>query len=435
MASNLIELKDAAQMLGLSAEKLSDLRSNGSVYGYRDGSTWKFKIDELQRFATSENIELGTIATNSGEGSGIAGVDADLEKMIDVSDIEGESILVGEEITGDDGDSHTSTIIGGGPQGDGSDIQIDGESGKPGSDVELVADDDSPSGVKLVSGGSDVLVGGSDVLSSGSGNVGAGEGDTAKLELDDADGDDVSLDKNSLDFDSELSLGSDIELAPLDSAINLENADDDDFVLGSGIDSDVTLAAGGSGINIASPADSGLSLEEEPLELAGSDIEALELGEADIIELEEMTDPDAATQLKSDDDFLLTPVEGAFDESESGSQVIALDSEEFEESTDTMLAATGAVSPLLEAEGLGVDPLDMAGGETLGGPSPLMAPVSSAPEAPYSIANVLLLMMTVLVLTFTGVMLADLQRFMWSWGEPTSLSSTLMDSILSLFGG
>lgn len=115
---------------------------------------------------------------------------------------------------------------------------------------------------------------------------------------------------------------------------------------GSGIGSDVTLGGGDSGTNLASPADSGLSLEDEPLDLMGSSVDAsFELGEDDdVISLSnELADPDEATQLKADEEFLLSPAgDLGGDDSDSGSQVIALeDSEAFDENADTMLGPRG----------------------------------------------------------------------------------------------
>src|SRR6185436_5786702 len=94
---------------------------------------------------------------------------------------------------------------------------------------------------------------------------------------------------------------SDLDLAPLDSQlgaggsdINLGSEgssgalaglsalelDDDDQVLGDG--SDVTLSGESSGINIISPSDSGLALDEVPLDLSGSAPigSSLDLGES-----------------------------------------------------------------------------------------------------------------------------------------------------------
>src|SRR4029077_2801356 len=93
-------------------------------------------------------------------------------------------------------------------------------------------------------------------------------------------------------------------------------------------DSDIPRGAADSGLHLTDPKDSGISLEEPLVLGGGSNKELLELGEADVISVEENADMEGATQLKPDEDFLLTPVqETAADESDSGSQVIALDAD------------------------------------------------------------------------------------------------------------
>src|SRR5205085_1588749 len=73
----------------------------------------------------------------------------------------------------------------------------------------------------------------------------------------------------------ELSLGEDDDIGSSDSALDEEIRPKSGS---SGKGSDVTLGSGDSGINL-SPSDSGLSLEQEPLDLGGSGVESLELPE------------------------------------------------------------------------------------------------------------------------------------------------------------
>ena len=56
--NNLIPMDKAAEMLGMSVEQLSELRSNNEIFGYRDGANWKFKMNELERVATNMDIKL-----------------------------------------------------------------------------------------------------------------------------------------------------------------------------------------------------------------------------------------------------------------------------------------------------------------------------------------------------------------------------------------
>ena len=65
MAANLIKLDEAAQMLGVSPDEVVEWRSAGEIHGYRDGASWKFKLDEIKRVAEEKGIKL------AGEGSDI----------------------------------------------------------------------------------------------------------------------------------------------------------------------------------------------------------------------------------------------------------------------------------------------------------------------------------------------------------------------------
>ena len=88
MPPRLIELKAAAEMLGLSADDLNEFRSQNEIFGYRDGATWKFKIDEIERFAQSRGIHVGPERGPTAEGG--SGIDADLEELINVADFDSD---------------------------------------------------------------------------------------------------------------------------------------------------------------------------------------------------------------------------------------------------------------------------------------------------------------------------------------------------------
>src|SRR5205823_984916 len=108
--------------------------------------------------------------------------------------------------------------------------------------------------------------------------------------------------------DDDLVLGEDDDIGSSDSALEDEIRPGSSKPGSSGKGSDVTLGAGDSGINLA-PSDSGLSLEEEPLDLGGgSGIESLELPEdEEVVSLDtEAADQDQPTKLKADNEFLLS---------------------------------------------------------------------------------------------------------------------------------
>ncbi|HEX5033543.1 MAG TPA: hypothetical protein VFW62_03605, partial [bacterium] len=290
--------------------------------------------------------------------------------------------------------------------------------------------------------GSDVLAGthlkGSGGSGSGTGDMpiktGSGTGDMPAIKT--AGGSAVSLGDEMKMADDDLELGSD---DALDEELGLAGSSKK-----SGTGSDVTLGAGDSGINLK-PSDSGLNLDEEPLDLGGSAVESLELPEDDdIIALEEEpADPEEATQLKADDQFMLSASDALMeDESDSGSQVIALeDSEAFDENAATMLKA-GEQPTLLGDDAFAAAtmaaPADPLAAATL---SPGMAPAGAGmpvyvtqPELPYSIWNVLSLFAIVILLAFTGMFMTDVMLNMWSWHGTGQASTGLMDTVISTFG-
>lgn len=266
----------------------------------------------------------------------------------------------------------------------------------------------------------------SDLKLSGRGAAGGGQADDLELTIDG----DLSLDAAGLD-EGVGKAG--------DSAVDLSGKQpDDDIVLGgSGAGSDITIG-GDSGISLVDPADSGLSLDE-PLDLGVGDDESLELGEEDMLSLAEASTIGAAAQ---DTDFLLTPSEDAIDaeESESGSQVIALDESAGDEAA-TMVG--GGVAAMLD-EDFGAQPLGMPG-IPLGAAGPPGAPQMAGaamfdpsyalPEAPYTAWNIVLLAFCAILLVLCGMFMYDLLRNMWSWDSPYTVNSSLMDTILSWFEG
>ena len=421
-----IDLESAATMLGVSPEDLVAMRTRGEIFGYRNGASWKFKREEVQRVLSERSSSV------RGDSAILSANDEDFENLIsglsskilaEKAQEESESILVSEEELGVSATGQ-STIIG----------KSKSAASPEDSDIKLALDDDLAGGsdklleapgsrLNLANDGGDVLTG-SDIQSSGSG--------TGDMPL-------AKPTSSGLDLGDNLSLGEDedLELGSSDSVLDEEiRPGRTGSATGSGIGSDITMGAGDSGINLA-PTDSGLSLDEEPLDLGGSGIESLELPEDDeIISLEsDAADPDQATQLKADNEFLLSPGEGMIDdESDSGSQVIALeDSEAFDQDAATMLRsdegalAADAFQPVGGDAGMpGMAP-GMAGTQ----PVYVQVPVT---ETPYSVWNVLSLGLVALMLMITGMLMVDVMLNMWSWNGTSTVSTQVMDAFISMFG-
>ncbi|HVA44829.1 MAG TPA: helix-turn-helix domain-containing protein [Pirellulales bacterium] len=484
MARKLVPLEEAAKTLGISPDELNNLRENREIYGYRDGASWKFKPEDVERLAQ----ELAERGSKPASDSSSLAVD------LSDSDDEGDDIVLLQEgaLGGSAGGS--STVIGGpanvqSPED--SDIKLSDVSGvelvgggsstvisKPKSasaadsevSIHLAGEKDQAGSDVLPLGGSDVLPrGGSDVLSLSGSDVLpldlTGEGSSGKK----GPGSDLTLATEQAvgeGIDSDLAIvtggssGKIVGGGP-GSDLTLGSSDDDVFQLqdpggsaitlaeegGSGPGSDITISPGDSGINLIDPSDSGISLEE-PLELSSADDESSfdlssdssgdssgTLGDsADF-------DSDAVMELQSEDEFLLTPLEESIDDEsqDSGSQVIALDSDaDFDDATPTALGSPDMLGgALLEPEeaGAGLATPDLGLGAAVA-PGLAMAPgmvMASAREAPYSVWQVLGLSTCVLLLAMCGMMTYDLMRNMWSWEGAYTANSTLMDAILGMF--
>src|SRR5262249_34523931 len=151
------------------------------------------------------------------------------------------------------------------------------------------------------------------------------------------------------------------------------------------------------------------------------------------IQLDDKTsDPDAATQLKADDEFLLTPLEeAAGEESDSGSQVMALDADvDFDESAATMLGPSAALSGVTALEDdLGASMGDLGGlsaGPVLTPTPTMVAAVATVPDITFQGWQVALLTFSVIFLTLCGIMMFDLIRNMWGWEGTFPVNSSLM---------
>ncbi len=407
MSANFIELNEAAEKLGVSTDELNEMRLRGEIYGVRDGASWKFKSSELER----------VLEERGADESGGSSLD------LDDSD-EGTSSAL--DLGGEVADVNAPTAIG--SLDDFDEMGLPPAESGPGtadeaeSSSDLSLDDsEGESSVDLMEGsGSDLLDSGKELASGGSDELGF-EGSDLSLSSE------ASLDESKSGAPDR---GSGAELS-IDDDDELALGDDDELVLGGGTGSgDVTGGTGDTGINLTSPSDSGLNLEEEPLDLAGSSVSSLELPEDEEDEILDLEGFDGGSDmnLQADEDFNLTPSGGeAEDEEDSGSQVIALeDSEAFDE--EATVLATGEEPGTLDGEA-GVT------AEGFSGPQDAMAvPASAAPELPYSVYNIVGLVVVALILALAGMLMTDLIRHIWSWDQPYSASTSLMDLMVNVFG-
>jgi excisionase family DNA binding protein len=72
--SNFVTLEEAAKKLGVSTDQLIEMRSRGDIFGYRDGASWKFKPEEIERVASEM---MGDVLDEDPAGSSILSLDPD----------------------------------------------------------------------------------------------------------------------------------------------------------------------------------------------------------------------------------------------------------------------------------------------------------------------------------------------------------------------
>jgi hypothetical protein len=454
MATKFLQLDEAAKLLGVTPEALSEMRLSSQIYGYRDGGSWKFKQDDIERL--KEERAVSGQKPLSGETA-----QEDFLPVSDTTNDDDDMILLSEVELGESGTGPSSTVIGEEAKavspGD-SDLKI-------GSDLHL-AGDSSPalssdvglgSGIQLVGAGSGIQ--GSDVeLAPIDDDVLSGSSKEMPSDLSESatvlkSASDLSLGESALisgaglsdlsgarprpgapdPGDSSLLLSgepSDLAMGSKAGDSSLHLADDDVLGAGSGSGSDITHRPSESGILLIDPSDSGLSLESPPDLSTGSD---------PMLETTNFT-VDEGSGVKADDDFLLTPLEEAGeDDSDSGSQVIMLDTEgEVDEATATLLASQipGLTNSMLVEEesplagglgGMGGAEAEPSAMPRRGAAAAAAGPVVYAsPEVPFSVLSVLGLALCTIALTVCGIMMYDVVRNMWSWDSPYQVDSVLI---------
>ena len=590
-----LSLEEAAQKLGIPTDRLIDLRSQGQVRGFRDGSSWKFPENEIDRLKDElpslSGMGSGILASDAGgsKAGTVIGGDSELsigdpigDEESPLGNEEGSSIDLDLELPRNAGGSDVNLVAG--DSGIGTDVKIVSEADSSGDsmlsldDVNLsgdallhessaleisgptptpeaaepVASDDSDefnlgSSLDLVAESDDLTLGeakapgpvesslsglsidsgvsGLSKLSDGSGGSGdllSGESseemqlgladdkaadDKAASGLDLIDDLDLSDSADSVgsrpsamsgDVLSELDLlagesigsgllsgdsedllgssliGEDEGGSGVDDALadddDLIIADDDDDLVISSMGSDISIA-GDSGINLMSPSDSGLSLESEPLDLAGSSISALDLGaelsdESDVdlgglgsgLGLDVADGSDSAVDFQADEEFQLSAsgvqLEGGSDG--SASQIIDIEDSEaveleddfaeaaFEEeggfdeqvAFDEVPVAEGEFEEESEAEPMAMDDEEPVGVDTsmtaAAAPAAVGAPV--AYEVPFTILQTIGLLLILIVMSLGGMLMTDLVRNMWTHTELSAPVSSLTDLLIDVAG-
>ena len=437
--SNLIPMDEAARILGMTVEQVSELRSDNEIFGYKDGTTWKFKMSELERVAGERDIKL-----NMSEAANVA---SDLSESFGFDLSESSGLLMDDEssVSGLIEDLDSAEYIEDSSvelaQPDSSLLSVDSDSGAidlDDSSLRLadsgllddasdtakslgsanVLDDDEDelsfgsSSLKLASDSAKLTEGNdlaskSSVKASDSGMLLGGDDDDDLLLAD--SGDDFTFGDDSSSFEDSAELGSDFEDS---GSLILDDSD-------SG--QEITLEANESGINL-SASSSGISLAESgELDLGASDIDALDLPD-DSEEIVILDDDEDSPMMLEEDDFNLTPLDNPIDEEDdtSGSQVIALEDSGIyaDDSAATILGEDG-FEPVAQDAGFDAgfgDSYDDGGFDSGFDPSMTAAGAAMVPvieEAPYSIFQIISLGGVMLLMLTGGMVAYNLAQNLW----------------------
>jgi excisionase family DNA binding protein len=383
MAGKFLTLEEAARQLGVTVEQVNQFVDRKKLFPMRDGTTIKFKVDDVERLiqdladeipSTDElDIDLEPAAPAPAAGS-LSGLDAD-EIVL------GDAIEAGDSLFADGGDAAaaSNTIVRGGESaavGDASGLSLPSASGASAADILF---DDGAAGnddlaLESVLGASSI--GSSSPSLAAQSGITGGPGqidETLAIDLGDAV---VAGGSGSL------AIGSDAGLAGSPEAT-------------------------GAGLALSGALDSGLSLEDGNIEMSGIDLG----GDGAAI-------ADGGTVLGGDD-FELG---GAGGDDDSASVVIA--ESESGESSFFGQAMAGEGSAF--------------GDESAGLPSSIASeamamPGDYSPEMGFSGLQLAGLICCSLLLLFGGFIAYDLVRTIGS-PESTTLANPLLDAMASTFG-
>ncbi|MEN6459473.1 MAG: helix-turn-helix domain-containing protein [Thermoguttaceae bacterium] len=391
MAQKYYNSAETAKLLGKDVDEIKKMLERRELHGYRDGADWKFKVEDIDAMVNQP------------------------KQAADVGDV-----LLSEVALGQSDPGLSGTVIGfsdpNRPLTE-SDIRL------AESDIQL-GDSKTPIPFKKKTE----------------------ESKAGISELDLTLEEDLTLEDSASALDGKGPQVASGDSSTVDVGGQL---DDDELVLGGSSKGSGLSLGGDSGISLIDPSDSGLSLEA-PLNLASHE-SSLELGEDDMLTTE-TADEGRPSQVKTDDEFMLTPLDETPDGegSQSGSQVIALDTEA---DTDAAMVGAGAgvsMAAMLDEDLSSAPAMEMgmaaplAGTPVLGGQAgalsdgaPLMQPTAVQLEPPYSGWQIAGLAVCATLLVLCGMVMYDLLRAIWSEQSagPYSINSWLMDTILGLIEG
>ena len=67
MPPKYLNVKEAAQAIGVSEDEVKQMLERRELHGYRDGADWKFKIEDVERVAKQHAADTGVPSGDEGD--------------------------------------------------------------------------------------------------------------------------------------------------------------------------------------------------------------------------------------------------------------------------------------------------------------------------------------------------------------------------------
>ena len=377
-------LEKVAEVLSVSTAEVNRLREQNNLRGFRDGATWKFNKEEVHAYL-AESIR----ARGGGNTDGQAG-DSDFD-LAD-SDASSSSFDLLDAALPDE------------------DQLISAVSAPAKSDLDLAALDQD----------SDLAL--------------AEETQIPSMAVPNKSSTPAQLKEEPIEL-TPIVEEPEAGLLEVDMAVDL---DDDSSALGLALadDHSSVLSAASSSPQLGLAGDSGFDVLVAGEEGAESDVLLVD-------------DEKTEAVFTASEDFSLepTPKASGDEDSESSSQVIAIDVGLTEGAHDTDPFGGDTFGDFGDFESAVQAPQDAAAAtnDPFGASTspaafdfPVAAPASvkksAAPEEEYSTGMLIALVAALVVMLLPGMMMLDTMIHMWSWSDPFTLNSFLMSTIAGLFG-
>jgi len=422
MAGKFLLLEEAALRLGISADEIHRLVEKKMLFPLRDGTTLKFKIDELDRLAAegldrdepaTDTIELDLDDAQSGpvEGS------IEVADSIGLSDVglgnaipQGESVIAKDQAGQDD---LAQTMLG----------TADAVSGLDAMELDL----DSIVGLSSPSVAAPAAAA-SSAQPAAPGEAGPEDSGTLNIDLSGIDVGSQPIDAAGSNATGSLVLGSGtLGSGPLGSGVvgsgvvgsgslgsgvlgsgPLGSGPLVSGVVGSGVDAGLSGSLINAGAALSGALDSGLSLEDDDAAVSGIDLGPLD--EGDVAE-------DGATALAGDEFEL-----GGLGGDDDSASVVAVEPESGDSS---FFAADGGES----SDFTGDIPMGAGAATDMGD----LTTAEVVPDTKFSVWQISGLVCCALLLLTGGFVMFDLMRTLGS-PDDLSLSSPLLNPLASVFG-